>query len=495
MEENEIYEIPSEMSDLLDEKEKKNYRKNIVTKIAYLIGVWENTLENSSLFAVEELDELRKNEDATIIRNLCILRTRFFQIYGKIVKEKWIGKRIRDFEDSLGSDVIKYLESKGIEVISVSENSNPGECVAYINYYIQKNIDKIENLMPEWIKFKYIRNLFLMPGAYAGENGCLLKKSNGKIVSKIQSESKSYASANEKYPYHMYLSWKFGEKDGNILRNDLKFLKLLYKANNDEFTANQYVTDARDRAKEDIYKFLVDAMEIEVYVDCENADPYAFAATLKNLDDKNLSKISKINLYDDINASTAWDYISEIIDIPVKHYEVQRVIENKSLVDMAMALDIQSRYYENDVRSAILVSSDSDFWTTIEKLDNKVNFFVFNEQTKTSPAIIDALDAHGVPHCYMNEFAQADIQRFKSEVLYLGLESRTNEFNETGDFYPLNVDELIDELFKEAYIKGEETQIKKEKESFFNKYFKNGFWIKPVLENGERKLKIELKRK
>ena len=173
----------------------------------------------------------------------------------------------------------------------------------------------------------------------------------------------------------MYIYWPydFRENDGNILYNDLKFLKMLYGANNDHFTAEKYVIDAKIASKEDIYKFVNEAMNIVVYVDCENVDPYAFAAALRNLDEENLSKISVINLYDDVNASSAWDYISEIIDIPVEHYDVDRVLENKSLVDLAMALDISKEYYENDIDSAILVSSDSDFWAVIEKLD-KIKF-------------------------------------------------------------------------------------------------------------------------
>ena len=111
----------------------------------------------------------------------------------------------------------------------------------------------------------------------------------------------------------------------------------------------------------------------------------------------------------------------------------------------------------------MLVSSDSDFWAVIEKMD-KVKFFVLNEKKKTSQTIVETLNNHGVPHCYMSDFAQDVIQKFKSEVLYLGLESRVREFNETGMFMPLDVEELINEIFGEAYIIAEESQLKKEKE-------------------------------
>lgn len=495
-----VLEVPKEMQELLCDEENgnayENYRKNIVAKIAYLIGVPEEKLSNDSKFDIEEIDRLKQDENATIIRHLCILRTQFFRNYLSINNARRNFRCVDELSEYLSIESIKYLRLKGIETASVSDKTSPVVNIAYINQYIQDNFDKVSNIIPDWVKFKYIKSLFLMPRGYAGKNGEFLKRDYSKVAKTIVEASKSYASQRKDYPYQMYITWPFDfrESDGNILFNDLKFLKMLYGANNDHFTAKKYVVDAKIGSKEDIYKFVNEAMNIEIYVDCENVDPYAFAATLKNLDEDNLAKIKAINLYDDVNASTAWDYIGEIIDIPVEHFEIERVLENKSLVDMAMALDVSKEYYESDVESAMLVSSDSDFWAVIGKLD-KVSFFVLNEERKTSSAIIEVLDKHAVPHCYMSDFAQDVIQSFKTEVLYLGLESRVREFNETGTFMPLDIENLIDELFNEAYIKAEESQLKKEKEVFYNKYLKNGFLIKPSNEYDGLRLKIELKRK
>ena len=83
-----VLEVPEEMQELLCDEENgnafENYKKNIVTKIAYLIGVPEEKLSNDSKFATEELDGLKQNESATIIRHLCILRTQFFRNYSNI---------------------------------------------------------------------------------------------------------------------------------------------------------------------------------------------------------------------------------------------------------------------------------------------------------------------------------------------------------------------------------------------------------------------------
>ncbi len=496
------YYVPEEMDAVLEDeysgKNFANYRKAIVTKVAYLVGIDFEKLQTKELFVPEIVDEMSTHEYATVIRNLCILRKQFFCNYRKISNERMNNyKRIEELDAYLDIELIKELRKIGIEVATVSDKRDPFINIAYINQYIQDNIDKVRNLFPEWIKFNYLRSLFLIPKGYSGKNGETLKRLCSTVKNAIISTSIAYTNSFKFYPYGAYLSWPcpLCKKDGNILFNDLKFLRLLYEANHDSFTAKKYVVDAKMAKKEDIYRFVSDAKNIVAYVDCENVDPYAFAATLVNLNEDNLSKIKSIKLYDDVHTSTAWDYLSKLTSIPVEHIEVERLLENKSLVDMKMAISVAKEYYEDDVESALLVSSDSDFWALIDGMKEKVSFYVLNEKEKTSVTVIETLDKHGVSHCYMSDFAQDVIQQFKAEVLYLGLESRVKEFNETGTFIPLKVYDLIDEIFREAYIVGETGQIKREKEAFYTKYFSNGWVIRPVIENDEPRMKIIVKRK
>lgn len=494
-------DITEEMLDLFEDETLdnfENYRKTLVTTIAYLIGVSEEKLENESLFEKEEYEKLKEHENATIIRNLCILRTQFFRNYKSISDaRKYDFKPIELLTDYINVESIKYLRRKEMEVATVTTNPNPNYNIAYINQYIQDNIDKIKDIIPEWVKFQYIKAMFMMPGGYAGHNGLNLKNNSSKVNTAIFEVSKLYGTQRTMYPYQMYITWpyKFRETDGNILYNDLKFLKLLYAANGDHFTASRYVVDAKADTKEGVYEFVKDAVNVAAFVDCENVDPYAFAATILNLDANNISKIKKIVLYDDVNTSSAWDYISDIINIPVEHIEIERLLENKSLVDTTMAVGISKEYYENDIESVILASSDSDFWGVINQM-KKARFFVLNEFRKTSSTIIETLDKYGIQHCYMSDFAQDNrIQEFKSDVLYLGLLDRVENFNETGEFFPLDIEELLQDLFYEANISAEEGQLKKEKDAFYNKYLKKGLLVKPVEVDGRLRLKIEIERK
>lgn len=124
---------------------------------------------------------------------------------------------------------------------------------------------------------------------------------------------------------------------GNILFNDEKLLKILYALFDENFHANEYVIDVTKEDKDSIYDFIEKSINIAILVDCENVEPYRFASVFKNLNEDNLKKFKKIILYDDVNTSDACDYINELIKLLIEHKEIQRVLDNKSLVDIVMA--------------------------------------------------------------------------------------------------------------------------------------------------------------
>lgn len=492
---NEIIEYFSE--DLNgDGADYRHYRKKIVTTMAYLIGVYDSKFQLDGVFDTAEYEKLKSDKYANIIKHLCRLRTQFLRNYKNIDEARKYDMRfLESLTEYLDMDSMKYLRNNGIE-INIPNAKSPAVNVAYINQYILDNIDSIKHLIPDWVKFRYIKPLFLMPGGYAGHYGSELKNSYEKINKCIVNFANQYYTNRLSYPYQMYIAWpvEFREGDGNILYNDLKFLKMLYGAHHDKFQADRYVVDAKAEKKERIYDFIERANNVAIFVDCENVDPYAFGATILNLDANQLSKIKKIILYDDVNTSTAWDYITDIMAIPVVKKDIERVVNNKSLVDITMTAGVCEEYYRNDMESIILASSDSDFWGLIKQLPN-ARFCVLNEYNKTSAAVIEQMDIYNIKHCFMSDFAQDKIQKFKSDVLYLGLLQRIKKFNKTGEFGVLDVDTLIDELFFDACIIGAEGQIKREKEAFFNKYLKHGLLLKPVNDNGKITLKIELYKK
>lgn len=189
-----------------------------------------------------------------------------------------------------------------------------------------------------------------------------------------------------KYPYQVYINWSYMDS-GNILYNDKKFVSLLYEANEDYFTDLSKVSDAGNLTKAGIYKFLDKSERVVVVVDCENSDPYKLYATLNNLNQEALlNKICKIILYDDIHTTSAWKILERFTQIPIEHVLIERIKENKSLVDIRLTTGTCREYYQNNVDSFILVSSDSGYWGLISAMP-EVRFFVMVESEKCSPTI------------------------------------------------------------------------------------------------------------
>lgn len=478
----------------------ENYRTDIVTTIGFLIGLNDSTMDNGANFDKSKLADLRKTEDALIIRHLCILRNQLLKNYEAISQQRY--SQIIPLEKMgtlLNAESIRYLRERGMEtaLVNYKSGSNITINVAYINQYILDNINKIKSLFPEWIKFEYIRTLFLMQGCYAGLKGCNIasRDEQKNIIKKIHEIRGAFLHNRILYPYQTYITWpiEFRETNGNILYNDAKFLKLLYAANRDIFKAKEYVIDAKTKSKDSIYDFVDDAKQIAVFVDCENVDPYIFAAALLNLDSSNLEKIKQIVLYDDVNTSTAWDFFDKVVTLPIKHIEINRVLENKSLVDITMTAGVCEEYYKENTESIILVSSDSDFWGLITSLP-LARFYVLNESRKTSHTIIEKLNSNGIQHCYMDNFAQDKVQKFKTGVLVNSLSQRIKQFNETGTFETLKVEELMDAIFREAHIVGADKQIEQEKQVFYNTYIKKGLIVKPIEIDGQIVFKMEFNR-
>ena len=471
----------------------ENYKKDIVSKIAYLIGVKDSVIKTDR-FKQDIILELEENDNAKKIRALSILRNEFIRNYKEITYRKMNLEPIETLIDLVSVDLIKYLRNRGIEIVHV--NVNLSLHIAYINQVILEKIDLIKDLIPSWIKWEYVKSIFLMPGCYAGVNGSSISNPNQakKVISAINLVRKQIGIYSSFYPYGTYLNWpeeKIKSYYGNILFNDEKFLKILYASFDETFHANEYVIDATKEDKDSIYDFIEKSINIAILVDCENVDPYRFASVFKNLNEDNLKKIKKVILYDDVNTSDAWDYINELIKLPIEHKEIQRVLDNKSLVDIVMATGACKEYYQENTESLILASSDSDFFGLIRSLAG-ARFYILNESDKTSNLILDKLDDANINYCFMDSFAQSEVQDFKNTVLLRNLQSKLNDFNETKEFVTLNPQKLVDIIFQECYIQGSHYQLDTEKKAFYDKYIKKGFKVSIVGAGDEQRFVMEL---
>ena len=103
----------------------ENYRKNIVTTIAFLLGVADDKFGADGVFDIEEYNKIKENESAIIIRYLCRLRTQFLRNYKSIDDErKYQMRLLESMSEYLDIDAITYLRRKEIER-NVSSAKNP----------------------------------------------------------------------------------------------------------------------------------------------------------------------------------------------------------------------------------------------------------------------------------------------------------------------------------------------------------------------------------
>lgn len=214
-------------------------------------------------------------------------------------------------------------------------------------------------------------------------------------------------------------------------------------------------------------------------VDCENSDPYKLCATLKNLDYQYTSKISQIILFDDVHTATAWEILEQYTKLPVEHILIERVKENKSLVDITLTARASKEHYQNKVDSFIIVSSDSDYWGLISVL-NEAQFLVMVEREKCGPDMKRALVESGIFYCYIDDFYSANSESILMSALFKEL------YRYLDHAVQLNVNEMLDEALRATRI----NMSTAERRQFFEKHIKGmGLMI-----DGDGNVSVELKR-
>jgi len=425
----------------------------VVSKVAFLIGVDKKHFENEhEPPKLEWYHTLSKDKNARILRNLCLIRNSIERNYSAIYTAMTSDvKNLNTLPQYIPQEALLQLDQDGIPVIKT--NYKPIQYIIEINKKISNRVNNCKALFPIWLNWEYIKQLFIMPGGTTEEGA-------------KRAAEEYYANKNS-YPYQVYMNWN-GGGSGNILYNDRKFVSLLYESHEDCFWDISKVTDAGNVTKKGIYSFLESNTRTAIVVDCENSDPYKVHAMLTNLNQEALlDKICKIVLYDDVHTTSAWSVLNEFTDIPVTHRVIERIKEEKSLVDATLMLGAAKDFYQNEVDSFILLSSDSDYWSLIRELED-AHFFVMVESTKCGPDIKKALVNSGVTFCYLDDFCTGD-----SGIIIKTL------LNEVRSRIDSNCSINVKRIFNDAIYDIRADLSDAEKRQFYDRYLK--------------KLKIEIK--
>ena len=365
--------------------------RGIISRVAYLIGVpqwvFENELEAPQLEVFQELDQ---DKNARIIRNLCMVRTAMERFSGKISTIMHTEyKSIYAIPDFIPQNALTQLTEDGIRL---SRQLRLVNHVIEINRIICDRINNCKTVFPDWVKWDYVRDIFIMK--------------NGLTEGGVKKAGEIYSRNKEMYPYKTYLNW-VPEDNGNILFHDRKFLTLLYKWHRDKFLDLAKVTTSGDVVMNNIESFIAKASKVDVVVDCENTDPYRLCAAIKQIEDRTKAKIRKILLFDDAHTMKTWRILESYTEIPIEYVMSHRVVQNKSLVDIEMTAITCKEHYRENVDSFIIVSSDSDFWGLISSLP-EAHFLVMIERDKSSEDLKSALYNSEIFYCYIEDFYDGD---------------------------------------------------------------------------------------
>ena len=204
------------------DEEKATYKDStyeIVSKVAYLIGVPHRIFENEHEAPKMEIyARLEQDKTARIIRHLCIVRTSIERNFKNINEKMRMEYRtILSMPEYIPSESLNQLNTDGVNFIKKSSTKLCHHIIE-LNRLISDRINNCKRLFPLWINWDYIKELFIMPDGW--------KEDGTKTAADV------YYANLSLYPYQMYINWS-PQEEGNILYNDKKFVSLLYQWHND----------------------------------------------------------------------------------------------------------------------------------------------------------------------------------------------------------------------------------------------------------------------
>lgn len=146
----------------------------------------------------------------------------------------------------------------------------------------------------------------------------------------------------------------------------------------------------------------------------------------------------------------------------MEHEIIERVKENKSLVDIRLTTGTCREFFQNDTDSFILASSDSDYWGLIPAMP-EARFLVLIEEDKCSPLIRKAMDDQGITYSYIDDFCTGNSNQIKEQAVLREVQAELDEI----------VNFNIQEVLQAAYINTRADMSTSEKKQFYERYIRS----------------------
>lgn len=406
-------------------KDECSEQKEVVTTLAFLLGVKKDSLEH---FSTERLSWLIAQPEAKIIRALCTTRNALMSNY-PAVEERIRNPETRPNDLSwLGcfdGDALSAIESNGIEIYFPGTTEAP-DVLNRLDSQIRNRVrDACKSLFPNWFNRQYICELFSVKGSYS--------------PSEQRKRVNEFNSCAASYPYKVWINWPVRNpraydlyaiedatiysaepQTGNILLNDIKFTVLCYRIHGSVFQDFWRLKPEECKARMKLREYLNPLKKpLRIIVDGENSQPFKLAAAVQFIHDVAPKIDLKILIVDDSNTNGLWRVFPDLVSVPVEVKTIPRVKREKSLVDISVTAAMCRELYVHK-NACMLASSDSDYYGLLAGMidtdEKNVPFFVLTEDGKTATALCEAYDAGGVLHCSLDEFTE-EAERFEDSVL------------------------------------------------------------------------------
>lgn len=432
---------------------------NIVSRVAYLIGVEERIFKTDEEFVDSEngirvednllhqvYSELDGINSAKIFRSLNIIRMDIMRNYKEINMQIYYNlKNLDSLPEYVHQDALAFLQENGLVI--PEPGKRPYDYTIKLTQLINRRVSEIVlEVFPVWINPDYLKKIFQVK--------CSSEKDAKLLIQR-------YNTRHNMYPYQTYLN--LDTDCGNVLYNDEKFVHVLYEKNHDVFSDDSKVKNVSSDVKENLLEFMETAGDIYILVDCENTDVYKLYSMLSAMRQDYPSdvfqKIKKIELYDDVNTTNAWKLLHRFTEIRIEHILSERVKEDKSLVDIRLSAGACKAFYTENIKDFILVSSDSDYFGLFEALSD-CRFQVVAERDNLSSYAEEALPEYAYDFCYVDDFCTG-----KLEPLYVdALKLEINQFLEKKTF--VDIKRLFSTAAHNARLEFSESEL----DSYCQKY-------------------------
>lgn len=406
---NELMENLKEHNiELTDEETNRKISTENADKTLFFIGVDSSVIlkAHPNEETKELIERLEADKNAMIMHHCNNAITTISRYFQKISRETSLASlnycRVIDHE--LLKDDFCALENLGV-TLNVCGN-DLHKYIFALSDIVSKQIHEIKKFFDEWIEFENFKHALKPP--------------------KSKEDIKKHQLNLGKYPYLHYFNWENPVECGNPFFNDATTLRIIYENNHKRFTEFDRVVNASNFTMNSIYSFIGNGSKIQVFVDAENVDPYRFKSALDSLNNDELAKIDCINIYyDAVYSCSAWTMLENHLDIEVNAIPIERLKENKSLVDHKLITGVSKAVYKEDVDSIIIASSDSDFISVIDEVEAK--FLVMLESDKTCFEYKQSLRSKDVFYCQLDKFSKPQKDDFFKEVFDEEFKERIEE--------------------------------------------------------------------